>query len=63
MCTPDLNIYSYHWVAHSDHPIGYLYTPHQQCIDWDAFFQWQHSQTISTTHGAIWKPTGADVLY
>jgi hypothetical protein len=52
MCTPDLNIYSYHWVSYGDRPEADLHTVHKRCINWDKFFQWSvdnayHSEPLS----------------
>lgn len=61
MCAPDLNIYTYHWVAHSDQPLANLHTPHRKCIQWDAFYEWQLSQGMRAR--SLTKPAGADVLF
>ncbi|GES64619.1 hypothetical protein ATEIFO6365_0009010800 [Aspergillus terreus] len=61
MCSPDLNIYSYHWIGHRKFPYAELHTPHQKCIDWDAFYSWQRAQAVASP--ALEKPDGAEILF
>jgi hypothetical protein len=61
MCSPDLNIYSYHWIGHRKFPYAELHTPHQKCIDWDAFYSWQRTQAVASP--ALEKPDGAEILF
>jgi hypothetical protein len=60
MCTPDLNIYSYHWLDALDHPYTGLHTRHR-CIDWDKFFEWSMGKVVR--HGILNKPEGAETLF
>lgn len=58
MCTPDLNIYTYHWVRELDLPFGNLYTQHR-CIDWDHFHNWTQKHIVNIEPGK--KPHGIEL--
>ena len=60
MCTPDVNVYSYHWLSTLDHPFTDFTTQHQ-CVNWSQFVGWLREQTVK--HGVLDKPPGAEVLF
>lgn len=59
MCKPDLQIYSYHWVANGDLPFADLRTKHQ-CVNWDRFFAWVKQRTVFIP--PLHRPEGAEML-
>jgi len=61
MCSPDLNIYTYHWVSYAELPEADLFTTHRQCIDWNYFYDWAKRTTMKA--GQPRKPEGADVAH
>ena len=60
MCTPDVNVYSYHWLSTLDHPFTDFTTQHQ-CVNWSRFAGWLGEHTVK--HGVLDKPAGAEILF
>ncbi|KAF8244398.1 hypothetical protein K440DRAFT_558961 [Wilcoxina mikolae CBS 423.85] len=60
MCTPDLNVYSYHWLGNLNHPYTDFKTEHR-CVNWDRLYEW--SKTKIVRHGVLDKPEGVETLF
>lgn len=60
MCTPDVNVYSWHWLSTLDRPSTDFKTQHR-CVNWSRFFGWLRGQIVK--HRALDKPPGAEVLF
>lgn len=60
MCSPDVNVYSYHWLPHLQHPFTDFSTQHR-CVNWDTFWSW--SKTKMVAHAVLDKPAGVEELH
>jgi len=60
MCTPDVNVYSYHWLSTLHQPFTDFTTQHR-CVNWSRFVRWLWGQTVK--HQALDKPPGVEVLF
>ena len=65
MCSPDRNIYTYHWVNKHEMPWGNLrsnlFSSHR-CVDWDHFYTWVLDNMLHCP-APVAKPEGAEVWY